>query len=58
MNERDWENLNLRDAFPETPQDCHDALLRAARSAKEEKKVKYVRFSLRTALIAALLSLR
>ena len=57
MNERDWENLNLRDAFPETPQDCHDALLRAARSAKEEKKVKYVRFSLRTALIAALLVL-
>ena len=40
----------LRDAYPEMPQDCRDALMRAARSVREDK-----RFTLRTALIAALL---
>ena len=55
MNKRDMENLNLQNAFPEMPQDCRDALLRAARSVKEEKNVKYVRFTFKTALIAALL---
>jgi len=49
--EKDLENL--RAAFPEMPADCHDALMRAARSAKEEKKVK--KLTLRTALVAALL---
>ena len=55
MNERKLEEMNLRDAFPEMPQECHDALLRAARSVQEEKKMK--RFTLRTALIAALIIL-
>ena len=57
MNKREMENLDLKDAFPEMPQDCRDALLRAARSVKEEKNVKYVRFTFKTALIAALLIL-
>ena len=57
MNKREMDNLNLQNAFPEMPQDCRDALLRAARSVKEEKNVKYVRFTFKTALIAALLIL-
>lgn len=45
---------NLKNAFPEMPEMCHDALMRAARSVKEEKKaMKHP--SLRTALIAALI---
>ncbi|MBO4925932.1 MAG: hypothetical protein J5472_05595 [Clostridia bacterium] len=44
---------DLRPAFPDMPEDCRDALLRAARSVREERKMK--KFTLRTALIAALL---
>ncbi len=48
---RDLENLNLRDTFKATPEKCHDALLAAARSAKEEAPVK--RITARTVLITA-----
>lgn len=47
------DDLNLRNALPQVPQDCYDALMNAARSVKEEEKMK--RFSMRTALIAAAL---
>ena len=50
MNKHD---LDLRAAFPEMPDDCRTALLFAARSVKEEKKMK--RMTFRTVLIAALL---
>ena len=36
---RDMENLNLRDSFKPTPDKCHDALMTAARSVKEEEKI-------------------
>ena len=56
MNKRNLETLNLRDAYPEMPQECRDALLFAARSVQEEKKMK--KFTFRTlALTAALLLL-
>ncbi|MBQ8200414.1 MAG: hypothetical protein IJZ74_01460 [Clostridia bacterium] len=48
---RDMENLNLRDAFRPEPDFCHDALMNAARSVKEEKEMK--RASYRVVLIAA-----
>ncbi|MGN0794343.1 MAG: hypothetical protein ACI4MG_07735 [Aristaeellaceae bacterium] len=48
---RDFENLNLRDAFRPEPEDCHAALMNAARSVKEEKEMK--RASFRVVLIAA-----
>lgn len=47
---QEWE---LRNAFPEMPRDCRDALLRAARSVEEGKPMK--KLTLRTALIAALI---
>ena len=51
MNEhKEWE---LKNAFPPMPDACRNALMGAARSVKEEEKMK--RFSLRTALIAALI---
>lgn len=37
---RDMDNLNLRDAFGPVPDACHDALMKAARSVKEEEPVK------------------
>lgn len=52
---RDWDNLNLRAAFPDEPEDCHQALMNAARSVKEEKEMKKASF--RVALIAALIIL-
>ena len=52
---RDWDNLDLRTAFPEMPESCRDALLTAARSVKEEKEMKRATF--RVALIAALIIL-
>ena len=54
MNKRKLEEMDLRAAFPEMPQDCHDALLRAARSAgTEETKMKH--FTVKTVLLTALL---
>lgn len=49
---QEMEELNLRDAFRPMPQPCRNALMRAARSVKEEEKpVKHVTF--RAVLIAA-----
>ncbi len=45
------EELNLRNAFAQEPEACHDALMDAARSVKEEKQVR--RKSVRIAWIAA-----
>lgn len=53
MNKDNRNELNLRSAFPDMPQDCRDALLHAARSVKEEKKMKH--FTAKTVLIAALI---
>ena len=50
---RDMENLNLRDSFKPTPDKCHDALMTAARSVKEEEPVK--KFTVSTALIVVLI---
>lgn len=48
---QDMDKLNLRGAFRPEPQSCHDALMAAARSVKEEPPMK--KASLRTVLIAA-----
>ncbi len=48
---RDIENLDFRAAFRPVPEACRAALMDAARSVKEERKMK--RASLRVALIAA-----
>ena len=48
---RDFDNLNLQDAFPSMPDECRNALMTAARSVKEEEPVK--RITVRTRLIAA-----
>ena len=53
---RDFDNLDLRTAFREEPASCHAALMDAARSVREEKKT-VKRFSMRTALIAALVAM-
>lgn len=54
MNSRLEERLNdLKSSFPEMPGGFRQVLMTAARSVKEERKMK--RFTLRTALIAALL---
>ena len=50
---RDFENLNLRDAFRAEPDFCHAALMDAARSVKEEKAMKKASF--RVVLIAAMI---
>lgn len=50
---RDMEHLDLQEAFRPMPEDCRDALMRAARSVREEEKMK--RATLRTVLIAALI---
>lgn len=50
---RDLENLDLRAAFREEPERCHQALMDAARSVREEK-TKMKHFSMRAVLIAAL----
>lgn len=47
----DMEHLNLRNAFPQEPESCHQALMRAARSVKEDEPVKKTSF--RVVLIAA-----
>ena len=48
---RNMDDLNLKDAFPPMPDKYRAALVKAARSAKEEKSVK--RASFRVAMIAA-----
>jgi len=48
---QDMDKLDLRGAFRQEPQSCHDALMAAARSVKEEQPMK--KASLRTVLIAA-----
>ncbi len=46
---------NLRDAFPQEPKACHDALMHAANSVREEKQVRKIPW--RTAVIAVLILL-
>ena len=50
---RDMDNLDLRAAFRPMPEECHAALMDAARSVKEEKEMK--RASFRVVLIAAMI---
>ena len=50
---RDFENLDLRQAFRDEPDFCHAALMDAARSVKEEKAMKKASF--RVVLIAAMI---
>jgi len=52
---RDMDNLDLRAAFRPMPEECHAALMDAARSVKEEKEMK--RASFRVVLIAAMIIL-
>ena len=47
------DDLDLREAFQPMPETCRDALMRAARSVKEEKSMK--RNIARTVLITALI---
>ena len=53
MKDRTHPEEELRNAFPETPPFCRDALLRAARSVQEEPNMKKATF--RTVLIVALI---
>lgn len=50
---REFENPDLRAAFGPVPESCHDALMDAARSVREEKQVK--KASMRAVLIAAVI---
>lgn len=50
---RNVDEMNLRNAFRSEPEECHAALMRAARSVEEEPKVKKV--TLRAALMAAVI---
>jgi len=50
---RDIDQLNLRNAFSPEPDSCHQALMQAACSVREDEPVKKLTF--RTALIAALI---
>lgn len=52
---RDMDRLNLRDAFAKEPKSCHEALMAAARSVKEDEPVK--KNAMRTVLVAALMIL-
>lgn len=53
---RDFDNLDLRAAFREEPERCHQALMDAACSVKEEQKMMR-RTPLRTVLIAVVVAL-
>lgn len=53
---RELENLDLRAAFRAEPERCHQALMDAARSVREEK-IRMKRFSMRAVLIAALVAM-
>jgi len=46
-----WDDLNLRNAFPQEPDACHQALMQAACSVKEDEPVK--KSSFRVILVAA-----
>lgn len=50
---RNVDEMNLHNAFRSEPEECHAALMRAARSVEEEPKVKKV--TLRAALMAAVI---
>ena len=50
---REMNEWNLRNAFPTEPESCHQALMQAARSVREEEPMK--KYTFRTALIAALI---
>ena len=50
---RNLDELNIRNAFAQEPAACHDALMNAACSVKEEKPVKKASF--RVALVVALM---
>lgn len=52
----DFDNLDLRNAFREEPERCHQALMNAARSVQEEEKTMK-RTPIRTLLIAAVVVL-
>ena len=43
--------IDFRDAFPQMPEECHEALITAARSVREDEPVR--KFTFRTVLIAA-----
>jgi hypothetical protein len=51
MNMRNMDDLNLKEAFAPMPETCHAALMKAARSVKEEENMK--RASYRVAFIVA-----
>ena len=53
MNRLERELQNLKDQFPPMPDACHQALMNAARSVKEEEKMK--KFTMRTVLVTALI---
>lgn len=44
---------NLKEKFPDMPEACHQGLMDAARSVKEEEKMK--KFTMRTVLVTALI---
>ena len=50
---RNLDELDIRSAFAQEPKACHDALMNAAFSVKEEKTVKKASF--RVALVVALI---
>ena len=50
---RGMEEFNLRNAFAQEPERCHQALMNAARSVREDEPVK--KYTLSTVLIAAVL---
>lgn len=53
MKKSSMDRIDLRDAFPPMPDQCREALMRAACSVKEDEPMK--RISLRAVLIAALI---
>lgn len=53
MRMREGDRLDLQEVFPAMPEDCHRALMNAARSVKEERIMKHR--SLRVAVLAAAL---
>lgn len=55
MNARNMDDLNLKDAFAPMPDPCHDALMNAARSVKEEKDMKRATFRV-VLIVAAILA--
>ncbi len=52
---RDFDQLNLRGAFRDEPEKCHQALMTAVRSVKEEEKESMKHLNFRPLLIAAII---